>query len=111
MQQNLMSQKNSIIAAVAVLLLLGGGYFFFMGSGDDNSSVKAEKFDPSLLSSKDLKDYYAVKGKINLSDMSYINKPFYLKLKDHTVDILPKAPSGRRSNPFIPLYAPTGSIR
>lgn len=111
MPQNISLQKNSIIAVITLLLIFGGGYYFYTTGNGSPSSESAGQFDPSLLNTKDLKDYYAVKDKINLKDMSYINKPFYQQLKDNTADILPKAPSGRRSNPFIPLYAPTGSIR
>lgn len=103
MQQNMPNQKYIIIAVVAVLLLLGGGYYMYSLSIDSNLSKGS--FDVSLVSDKKIKDYYAVKDKIDLKDMSFTQKSFYKDLKDNTTDIPPKDFSGRRHNPFFAPYA------
>lgn len=100
MQQNLLSQKNIIIGVVILLVILGGGYYFYSSSQDSSSSVSSGSVDPSLLI-PDLAAFYKAKDKINLKekDLSFMQKPFYSNLKDHTVEIPSVKPTGR-PNPF-----------
>lgn len=103
MPQNIPNQKYIIIAVVALLVLLGGGYYMYSLSEESNATKAS--FDASLVSDKKIKDYYAVKDRINLKDMSYTQKPFYKDLKDNVTDIPLKDFSGRRRNPFFAPYA------
>ena len=98
MQENLLSQKNSIIALVLVLMCLTGGYFWYSSQAPDQAS--AIKVDPKLFR-QDVKDFYTAQGNINLKDLSFTKKTIYPELKDNSVDIATTAPTGR-PNPFVP---------
>ncbi len=100
MQQNLLSQKNSMIIVGLLVLVLGGGYVGYTFWKDVGSSQSTVAVDPSLLS-PDLAAFYAVKDKISLSekDMAFTKKTFYSELEDRTVEIPTVEPTGR-PNPF-----------
>jgi hypothetical protein len=72
MQEKLLSQKNSIIIVVLILsFIIFGGYAFYNLKKEVDSTDKTSKFDVSLLTNKDLKDFYAVKDKVNLKRKRY----------------------------------------
>lgn len=106
MSPNSFSQKNSVIGVVLVVVLVIVVYFGYkltLGSEGD-LEVSAGEVDTSLFT-PDVSAVYLVKDKINLEGVSFINKPFYKKLEDHTVEIPTVSPVGR-SNPFAPYASP-----
>jgi hypothetical protein len=104
MPQNLLSQKNSIIGIVVVIAILGGGYAYYTSTQDDAAAASGA-VNPSFYS-KDVKDFYAVKDKINFSNLSFMKKPFYTQVRDgDTVEIPIVEPIGR-PNPFVPYVTP-----
>lgn len=106
MSPNSFSQKNSVIGIVLIVVLgvvVYFGYKLTLGN-DGNSENSVGEVDTSLFT-PDISAVYLVKDKISLEGVSFINKPFYKKLEDHTVEIPTVSPVGR-SNPFIPYASP-----
>ena len=103
MQQNFLSQKNSIIAVVAVLILLGGGYYWYSAMFTSTSKINTE-IDKSVLK-KSVADFFVVKEKLVLNNVSFKEKEVYNKLEDYTEEI-PFLPPPGRKNPFVPYVAP-----
>lgn len=103
MSKDLLSQKNIIIAVIAVVVIFGGGYYGYSSFTDSSANVSGT-FQADLLKGG-LKDFYAVKDSIDLSDsfMKGKNKVFFDNLEDNTQDISLKKPAGR-ANPFVPNY-------
>ncbi len=104
MQEKILSQKNSIIGAVALLVLLGGGYYGYITINSPSESAKVVKLDPSLFN-EEVKNFYNVKGKIKLDNISFLNKDFYKELENYSETIPSVTPPGRL-NPFVPYAAP-----
>ncbi|MBP6948609.1 MAG: hypothetical protein KBC41_03290 [Candidatus Pacebacteria bacterium] len=102
MQEKLLSQKNSIIIVVLILsLMVFGGYAFYNLKKELDSVDKTAGINVSLLTNKDLKEFYGMKDKIKIQekDTAFLKKHFYEELVDHTVEIPTIDPTGR-PNPF-----------
>lgn len=104
MQQNLFTQKNSIIAVVTILFLLGGGYYWYSMSSSASSKKASTDIDKSVLN-KNVADFYVYKEKIKLSDKAFMQKEVYQQLEDYTEEF-PFLPPPGRKNPFVPYVAP-----
>ena len=100
MPQNISLQKNSVVAVVVILVVLAGGYFWYSSQDGSSSGASVSTVNPELFNPK-LKAFYLAKDKIGLreNDLAFLKKPFYLNLKDHTVEIPSVQPTGR-PNPF-----------